>query len=302
MKIQIIIPIYNPDEKIICILNMIRRQTIKNLPVLIIDSSDNNEYKEQIEGIDGVEIVDIPQKIFDHGGTRQLGIDKKNGADIYVFFTQDAIPVDEYAVEKLISVFKNKSVGCAYGRQLPHKNADCLSRVARFINYGETDYIRFLHDKKKYGVKTAFLSNSFAAYRATMIKSVGGFPEATILGEDMYVAGRILQRGWGVAYCSKAKVYHSHNYNILQEGRRYFDIGVFHAREKWLKKEFGANEKSGIEYIKIELKLLKYRPYDMLRSIIRNSVKFFAYQMGKYEKYIPDNIKIKLSMNKKYWL
>lgn len=35
--------------------------------------------------------------------------------------------------------------------------------------------------------------------------------------------------GWYNAYCAEAKVYHSHNYTILQEVRRYFDTGAFHA-------------------------------------------------------------------------
>ena len=84
-------------------------------------------------------------------------------------------------------------------------------------------------------MKTAFNSNSFAAYRRKALKDVGGFPINTILSEDMYVTAKMLLKNWSVAYCADAKVYHSHNYTIWQEFKRYFDIGVFHAKEAWIR-------------------------------------------------------------------
>ena len=41
-------------------------------------------------------------------------------------------------------------------------------------------------------MKTAFNSNSFAAYRRKALKDVGGFPINTILSEDMYVTAKML--------------------------------------------------------------------------------------------------------------
>lgn len=105
-------------------------------------------------------------------------------------------------------------------------------------------------------MKTAFISNSFAAYRKQAIQEVGGFPTHTILCEDMFVAARMLLNGWKVAYVSDACVYYSHNYTILQEFKRYFDIGVFHAREKWIRDSFGQAEGSGIAFVKMEIKAI----------------------------------------------
>ena len=83
------------------------------------------------------------------------------------------------------------------------------------------------------GIKAAFLSNSFAAYRRSALESVGGFPSDTIFGEDTFAAAKMLLNGWKIAYSAEATVYHSHNLTFIEEFRRYFDIGVFHSREKW---------------------------------------------------------------------
>lgn len=56
---------------------------------------------------------------------------------------------------------------------------------------------------------------------------MGGFPEDVIGSEDAYVAARMLLGGYAVRYATTAEVYHSHDYSVLEEFRRYFDIGVF---------------------------------------------------------------------------
>ena len=42
MNIQIIIPVYKPDSKLLVLLRQIKKQTIKNIPLLIIDSGSND--------------------------------------------------------------------------------------------------------------------------------------------------------------------------------------------------------------------------------------------------------------------
>ena len=49
MNIQLIIPIYKPDNKFLDLLRQIKKQTIKNISLLIIDSGSNNKYKNEIK-------------------------------------------------------------------------------------------------------------------------------------------------------------------------------------------------------------------------------------------------------------
>lgn len=301
MDVQIIIPIYKPDDKLIKLLEMIKQQTLKNLPVLLIDSGSNKKYMNEITDMNCT-VIDINSKDFNHGGTRQMGADMFPDKDIYVYLTQDAILADNTSIENIVNVFENKSIGCAYGRQLPHKNADAFATHARLFNYKNTSYIRSIKDKEKYGMKTVFLSNSFAAYRRTTLKAIGGFPTNTILSEDMYVAAKMALANWSIAYCANAKVYHSHNYTIWQEFKRYFDIGVFHSREAWIRNTFGAAEGEGKRFVQDEIKfLLRKNPLLLFEMVFRDGMKFLGYRLGIKEKNIPIAIKRKISMTSKYW-
>lgn len=300
-KIQVIIPIYKPDHKLIELLKKIKEQSIEDIPLLIIDSGSNDEYKSEIKNMNCL-VKKIDVKTFNHGGTRQMGADMFPDKDIYIFLTQDAILVNEKSIENIVKVFDNFNIGCAYGRQLPHKDANLFSSYARLFNYKDKSYIYSINDKEKYGIKTAFNSNSFAAYRRKALNEIGGFPIDTILSEDMYVAAKMLLNKWSVAYCSDAMVYHSHNYTIWQEFKRYFDIGVFYSRESWIKDTFGGAEGEGKKYIISEFKyLIKRNIVLIFPMIIRDIMKFFGFRLGMKERFINKHIKRKISMTKNFW-
>ena len=83
-KIQVIIPIYKPDHKLIELLKKIKEQSIEDIPLLIIDSGSNDEYKSEIKNMNCL-VKKIDVKTFNHGGTRQMGADMFPDKDIYFF-------------------------------------------------------------------------------------------------------------------------------------------------------------------------------------------------------------------------
>ena len=301
IKAQIIVPVYRPDERFLLLLNGLRQQNINPLPLLVLNSGGADKYKIELSALNA-EIYNVASAEFNHGGTRQRGIDICPDKDIYIFFTQDAVPADENTLGNLIAALADEHIGAAYGRQLPQSDANASEIFARRFNYGTVSVKRSLSDAPQYGLKTAFLSNSFAAYRADALEEVGGFPSHTILCEDMYVAAKMLLAGWQIAYVAEAEVYHSHNNTLAQLFRRYFDIGVFHAREAWLRQTFGAAEGSGLAFVGEELKyLFHHAPLDIPMMFLRDFVKFIAYKLGLNEKYLPQAWKQKMSLSKTFW-
>lgn len=300
MKIQIIIPIYKPDGKLIRLINMLKKQT-GTFSLLIIDSGSDGLYRTLLNGLDA-KVEKIDKKDFDHGGTRQWGIDIYPGYDIYIFLTQDAVPADDNTIKNIIEVFSDETVGCAFGRQLPYSETGFFGTHARLFNYPANSYKRSIKDAKKYGLKTVFISDSFAAYRAEALREAGGFPKKIILSEDMYVATKMLQADWQIAYVADAQVYHSHNYTIWQEFQRYFDIGVFHGTESWIRDIFGAAEGEGGRFVNSEIKyLLQHALYLLPEMIIRDGMKWLGYRMGiRYTSLSAKRCKA-WSMNKGYW-
>lgn len=299
LDVVVIIPIYKPDEKFNMLLNSLKVQTVRP-PLLIIDSGSDKVWQSNAVGLD-YNIIDIKPQEFNHGGTRQMGIAEAK-ADVAVFLTQDAVLTNENSLKNIISVFADKSVGCAYGRQLPHNDATLFAAFARKFNYPSISNVRSLADKIKYGMKTPFISNSFAAYRTEILLKVGGFPIDTILAEDMCVAAKMLINGYKVAYAANAAVYHSHNYSILEEFKRYFDIGVFQATNSWIRTEFGAAEGEGKRFVISELRyLLKINWLLIIPMLMRDGTKWIGYRLGINYKCLPVKLCRCLSMTKAYW-
>lgn len=249
------------------------------------------------------QLLCIPAAEFNHGGTRNLALEQvPPGTDVVVFMTQDALLADSGSVSSLLSAFHDPSVACAYGRQLPHADASPVAAHARLFNYPEASRVVSLADKYQLGLKTCFLSNSFAAYRVSDLQAVGGFPCRVILGEDTTVAARVLMTGRKVAYVAEARVYHSHNYTPQQEFRRYFDTGVFHARSPWLRDTFGSASGEGRRFVRSELAYLwRHAAMWIPSALLRTVCKLAGYRIGLLERYLPTGVKRRLSMFNTYW-
>lgn len=300
MRVACIVPTFNGRIELVRLLNSIQTQTTQ-FDTYIVDSSSKDGTQETARTSIG-QVTVIPSADFNHGGTRQLMIDKNPGYDVYVLLTQDACLADPESIERILEPFDDPQVGAVCGRQLPHLDASPLAQHARLFNYPEGVEIKTIADVPKLGIKTAFMSNSFAAYRGEALRAAGGFPVHVIFAEDMYVVAKMLIGGWKIAYAGNAICRHSHNYTIVEEFQRYFDMGVFHAREPWIRKNFGGAGGEGLRYVRSELKYLGLsKLYYWPESLLRNAVKLFGYKIGQKESKLPICVKRRLSMYKRYW-
>ena len=297
----LIVPIYNPGQLWLKWVSAVMAQKL-SIEVLVVDSSSS----------DGTDFTVMPahwqlhrinSKEFNHGSTRKLALQKVFPAtDVVILMTQDALLASPDAIEVLLAAFNDPSVGCVYGRQLPHDDATPLAAHARAFNYPATSRTNSMVDQAQLGLKTCFLSNSFAAYRHADLLAVGGFPSDVILGEDMSVAARMLMAGKRVAYVAEACVQHSHNYSLAQEFNRYFDTGIFHARSPWMLKAFGEAGGEGLRFVRSELKFLwRNAPGWMPAAIARTLAKWLGYQLGRQESRMPVALKRWCSLQKGYW-
>lgn len=301
MNILLCIPTLNPGPYAQRLLAAIRSQTLTVTQILIVDSG-STDGTDAFWLDNGISPLRIAREQFDHGGTRQRCVELHPEADIVIFLTQDAVPADGDAFRSLVDSFADPAIGAAFGRQLPRPEAGPVERHARLFNYPERDAIRSAADIPQLGIKAAFFSNSFAAYRVRALRAVGGFPAKTILGEDTWVAAKLLLSGWKIAYSCQARAIHSHGLGLVEEARRYFDIGVFHAREHWLIDELGRPEGEGGRFIRSELRFLaKIAPFLIPSAFLRNVLKYLGYTLGKSENVLPVWLKRRLSLHKNFW-
>lgn len=299
-RIACIIPTYNGERDLSRLLNSLKLQE-DSFDIYIVDSSSSDGTQALVKSYD-IPILVIPSIQFNHGGTRQLMVNLHPNYDFYIFMTQDAYLTECASVSKIVEPFTNPKVGAVCGRQLPHLDADSFARHARLFNYSEDSCVKSMADIPTLGIKTAFMSNSFSAYRREALISVGGFPDHVIFAEDMFVAARMLMSGWSVAYAGNAHCRHSHNYTFFNDFCRYFDMGVFHSRESWIRQTFGGAGNEGLRFVKSELRSLGIRRWYLWPSSIwRNLIKLIAYKFGQQEAWLPIWICRKMSMYKLYW-
>ncbi len=299
---SIIIPTYNASKHLPSLLESLQSQTIKDYELIIIDSSSTDNTIEIADSYHA-RIIKIDKEKFDHGGTRTSAAKNAKG-EILIFLSQDSVFFDEHSLKNITNPFESdESIAAVFGRQLPDKNASIFAQHLRLFNYTENSYINELSDKNKHGLRTIFLSNSFSAFRKTALEEIGFFKEGLIFGEDTYAAAKLLLNKKKIAYDSSAKVYHSHNYTIGQDFRRYFDMGVFHQKENWLLKEFGKAEGQGIKYIKSEFAFIKKnKRLDLLPEfVLRIFAKYFGYKLGRHYTLWPKSLNKKMSLNSSWW-
>ena len=300
-KISIIIPTYNAQSYLTKLLDSIKSQSIKDYELIIIDSTSKDDTVNLAKKYTS-NIVVIPQREFDHGGTRTKAAQLAQG-DILIYLTQDALPFDSFAIENIIKVFDDNDIGAAFGKQIPYDESSLFGKHLREFNYTNNSYIRNKKDIQKYGLKTAFLSDSFAAYKRSALKDITWFKDGLILGEDTYAGAKMVLAGYKLAYVAEAKVYHSHSYTIVQEFKRYFDIGVFHAKENWILEHFGKAEGEGMKYIKSEFNyLLKNGAWYLIPEFfLRNGMKYLGYKLGMNHNKLPKWFIKRVSMHYRWW-
>lgn len=300
MHIGLCIPTLNAGPFLPRLADAIRKQDRKPDAFVVIDSMSDDGTAKHLAAL-GAQTFLIDRETFDHGGTRQLAVELMQDCDVIIFLTQDAIPTDPTAFGRLIAAFEDDTVGAAYGRQVPRSNAGALEAYSRVRNYGPTGHRRTAADIARLGIRAAFMSNAFAAYRRTALMAVGGFPKRVIFGEDMHAAAALLKAGWVTEYRADATVEHSHDYLIGQEFKRYFDVGVMMARSRVLS-EFGGPSGEGAAHVRQQIGYLwRHAPRQIPAAVCRASVSWAAYSLGKREASLPLALKRRISSNRLFW-
>ena len=221
MKVDVIIPVYGPGNRLLELFDRLGRQTV---PVdrLIIMNTEKYLWDKWTETLEpgrlpeNLSVYHVTKEEFDHGATRNAGIEHSD-ADVCVCMTHDALPADTGLLKALTdALFAEKDIAVAYARQLPAKDCNIIERHTREFNYPDKSRIKRLSDLDTLGIKTYFCSNVCAAYKREIYMELGGFIRKTIFNEDMIFAAKAMKNGYAVCYAADARVIHSHNYTAVE--------------------------------------------------------------------------------------
>lgn len=300
MLVTIVVPTLNAAEYVPGFISGLVRQSFQPDRVIFIDSS-SKDGSDASWAQAGYEVVKIPQATFDHGGTRNLGASLA-GTGICCFFTQDAVLSSPETLKNLVTPLLTGEVAASYGRQLPRPGAKLGERYARFFQYKAQSERHSVADVSRLGVRAYRFTNVCSAVRLDKFWQVGGFPERVILNEDMILAARLIQAGEIVEYIGNAEVIHSHNYDLVQQFQRNFDIGVSF-REAGPLLRAASTSGEGLRFALGQMQYLaSFEAWSaMPPAFLDLLARWVGFQLGKNHRYIGIPLKKHLSMHKYYW-
>lgn len=194
---------------------------------IAIDSGSTDGTKERLLRA-GFTVHSIPKPEFDHGSTRDLGIDKTD-ADVVVLLTQDAVPLGADWLVELLAPFADARVAAAWCKQVPRP--DCPPVIARrlrqWLGDGDAPRVQELragetldslppHER----LARCALDNVASALRRTVWQRFPLGPRR--FGEDLAFGMRAIAAGYRIVFQPRAVVEHSHARTPWAEGKRTF--------------------------------------------------------------------------------
>ena len=304
-KVDVIIPTYKPDERLGLLMERLQKQTLQPEHIYIINTipagEDDRDRTEPYRHMEHVSVLDILQQEFDHGGTRNQGV-QMSQSDFVVMMTQDAVPADSRLLETLLAPFCDEKVAASYARQLATKQVGIIEQYTRTFNYPEDDMVKTAEDLPRLGIKTYFCSDVCAAYRKDVYQEMGGFVTRTIFNEDTIMASKLIHAGYKVYYAAGAKVYHAHKYTGKQQFQRNFDLGVSHRQYHEI---FGKvhSESEGLKLVKQTAAYLvkQGKTLKVVELLWQSGCKFLGYRLGKTYDRLPMWLIRRCTSQKSYW-
>jgi len=277
--ISVIIPTFNGAGYLRKLVGSLRCQTVKHLEVIVVDSESEDGTAEMAASL-GCIVQSIARCQFDHGGTRNLGVDVSSG-DTLVFLTQDALPVSKEFLARLIAPIDGRITAASYARQVAAPGATPTEAFARLYNYPRESSTRHISRVEHRTLKTFFFSNTASAVSRACFEAVGRFPAPVPTNEDMLLCARLLDAGYQIAYVAEAEVVHSHDFSLGEVFRRYFRIGKV-AREHRATLRVGRNSGEGLDFVRGQIAHLQRigRSELIPGAVVEAGVKAMAFYCG----------------------
>ncbi len=213
--ISIVIPARNGEDTIrSCFEGIFKQTLISKTEVIVLDSA-STDATHDICAEFGVKVHHIEPKDFNHGDTRNVGVELAQG-EFIVMTTQDATPSDEFWLETMLQHFDNPEVAGVCGQQIVAHDAD-KNPIQWFRPMSEAKPVTYqFKDTKEFTNLSGKQQHAYcnwddvnAMYRKSA-KTKLPF-KRLMFSEDTLWAKDALSAGYAIVYDYRARVYHYHH-------------------------------------------------------------------------------------------
>lgn len=226
--VTLFVPTWNAGPEFPGILGRMRQQRLdRPFEVLIIDSGSTDGTVEFLRR-QPVRLIEIQKSEFNHGLTRNQGIQEARG-EIVVLATQDACPADDLWMQRLVDAFADPQVAGAYSRQIPRRDANPFirDRLEGWMATADTLRVQSVTSRADFDalpsldkLHRAMFDNVSSSVRRRVTLEIP-FRERRF-GEDIDWAHRTLLAGYKIVYEPRSCVIHSHNRSPWYELKRVY--------------------------------------------------------------------------------
>jgi len=227
-KVSILIPTKNAGSLFEKVLNSIRNQEHEEaIDLLIVDSGSDDETLDIAKKYDA-RILQIPAHEFNHGLTRNYGIQQCSG-DVIVLMTQDAVPQGKLWLKGIVDTFDDERIAGVYVKQIPREDADILTKtnLQNWLTGRDTFALSRIESLREFNQLTpaekshlCVFDDVCSAIRRKAWEQIAF--RRNDFGEDIDWAKSVLEAGWLIAYQPRAAVIHSHNRSIVYLYKRTY--------------------------------------------------------------------------------
>ena len=227
--VSVLLPTFNGAGTLPAVLAALEAQRAPfAFEVVAIDSGSRDATVPLLEA-HGCRVLRIPPGQFNHGLTRNLGIEACRG-ELVALLVQDAVPQGEGWLDALTAPLRrDPDIAGTYSRQRPRADASTITRhyLAGWLASSETARTARLADAQELAALSPierYLRCVFDNVSSCLRRSVWErhpFAE-TPIAEDAEWARDVLLAGHALAYVPEAVVVHSHDRSAGYELRRTY--------------------------------------------------------------------------------
>ena len=233
-RVSVVIPTRNGAATLPALLDALWQQrTARPIEIIAVDSGSTDGTVEILQRRVH-HLLRVAPDEFDHGLTRNIGIDRAGG-DLVVLLVQDALPLSDTWITTLTApVVADPTLAGSFARQVPRPEAGVLTRraLARWAAGRTVASVSRIPDRAHFDEllpDQRLLACTFDNVASCIRRSVWKahpFP-ATPIAEDLAWAHDVLLAGHGLAFVPDAVVMHSHDRPARYEYQR---TRLLHAR------------------------------------------------------------------------
>jgi len=218
MTVDIIMRSKNEMPYAVTVLDRLSRQTWKDYTLYNVDSGSTDGTLEIVRRCNPDRLVEIPPKSYAPGKVLNDMI-ARTGAEVIVLLNADAIPLNEFWLERLVRSVLDATADASMSKQ--HARPDACFIV-------DYDYRRAYDPRNIKEENEDFFSAVACAFRRTWWERYK-FPESGY-AEDLAWARTCREQGAKFKFVLDSEVEHSHNYTLKELYRKKYRHGQTYHR------------------------------------------------------------------------